>query len=237
MSEPKAVARRLTRVAPGVYRARILDERIGSESDAYLLRGESGTVLIDPLPLAPRLLRRLAPIVASVLTVGSHQRSAWRYRRRFGARVWAPRGARGLEGRPNVSFDDGDSLPGGLVARHAPGPAAAHFVLHRPGRPAIVFCGDLLTRAGRGGPAFLPDAYQDNPRQTRQSVRRVRRLRFDMLCFGHGAPLRAGARAALGALLSAERRPLRPAAAARSHPPALRPYGGGRSRTGASRRP
>ena len=38
MSEPRATAKRIDQVAPGLWRWHVLDERIGSESDAYAVR-------------------------------------------------------------------------------------------------------------------------------------------------------------------------------------------------------
>lgn len=65
MSEPKAVAKKLEEIVPGVYRYKVMDDRIGAESDAYALVEKGRAVLIDPLPLAESTLKRLGRIEPS----------------------------------------------------------------------------------------------------------------------------------------------------------------------------
>jgi glyoxylase-like metal-dependent hydrolase (beta-lactamase superfamily II) len=180
------------------------DDRIGWRSDAYALVRRGRSVLVDPLPLAPRALAALGRVSAIVLTIQSHQRSAWRYRRRFRVEVHAPRGAEGLEEEPDRWYDDGAELPGGLAALHAPGPCEASYVL-LTARSAggILFAGDLVTRGDDGPLGFVPDAYQDAPRRTRASVRSLSRLPVAVVCPGHGAPVMEDGAAALRAALRA----------------------------------
>ncbi|TMA18861.1 MAG: MBL fold metallo-hydrolase [Deltaproteobacteria bacterium] len=188
MSEPCQVADRMTPVVPGLLHWTVHDDRVDFRSDAYALVGEKETVLVDPLPLVEAQLGALRNLRAIVLTVQSHQRSSWRYRKRFGLRVYAPEGAQGLEEAPDVSYGEGGELPLGLRALHGPGPCNASFALlfERPER-GILFCGDLLLRDA-GGFRFVDDEYQDDPERTRASVRRLADLPFEALCAGHGAP-------------------------------------------------
>ena len=207
MSEPSRTAARVERVAPGILHWTVPDDRIGFRSDAYAVAAEGGTVLVDPLPLSERALRSLGDVTAIVLTIQSHQRSAWRYRERFGAKVHAPAGAEGLEEEPDAWYEEGAALPGGLRALHASGPCDASFALVLDGRrrAPVAFTGDLVTREGSGGFEFVPDRYQDAPRETRESVRRLAEERIAVVCPGHGAPLRKGGRAALAAALARDR--------------------------------
>jgi hypothetical protein len=78
-------------------------------------------VLIDPFPLAEQPLRRLGAVAAICLTCGSHQRSAWRYRRDLGVPVYAPALAREIDEQPEKCYGDGDLLAGGLRAVFTPG--------------------------------------------------------------------------------------------------------------------
>src|SRR5213593_3184800 len=101
MSEPKSRARDIVTVAPGILNWHLKDERIGgARSDAHAVRRAGRTVLIDPLPLARSALERLGRVEAICLTGSCHQRSAWRHRKLFGAPVYAPKGAEGLEETP-----------------------------------------------------------------------------------------------------------------------------------------
>jgi hypothetical protein len=104
VSEPKSVAAELEEGVPGVLHRRLSDERIGgSTSASHAVAHEGGHALIDPLPLAENGLARLQPVVAICLTAQCHQRSAWRYRRRFAAPVYAPE-TRPMEEEPDVRY-------------------------------------------------------------------------------------------------------------------------------------
>lgn len=203
MSEPKKAASRIEVVAPGLFHWTVHDDRIDFRSDAYAFAGEGGTVLVDPLPLSDGALSKLGRISAIVITIQSHQRSAWRLRSALGVKVHAPRGAEGLEERPDAWYGDGERLPGGLVAIHAPGPCDASYALLLPrGNGAgILFIGDILTRGARGALRFVPGEYQDDPAGTRKSARKLAEIAAAIVCPGHGRPVRrGGARAIADAL-------------------------------------
>ena len=203
MSEPKARASRIRRIAPGLLHWTLHDDRIDWRSDAYAVAGHRGAVLIDPLPLTDAALARVGPVEAICITGSCHQRSAWRYRRRLGAPVYAPRGARGLEERPDRTYVQGSRLPGGLVAVHTPGPTQVHFAFHRRAGRGIVFCADVLMRDG-DGVRFIEGSYQDEPDVTRSSAAKLLRLRFGILCFDHGAPMTVDVKPAVRAALESE---------------------------------
>jgi len=206
VAEPKEKATRLIPVVPDLVRWGVAEGRIGgARGEAYALRSpDGGQVLIDPLPLtdgALASLERRGRVLAVVLTIQSHQRSAWRYRRRYGVEVWAPVAAQGLDEKPDRKFKEGDALPGGLTAIHLPGPAfSGHGMLWRTPQGLVLFCGDLLVRSG-AKLAFVPDQYMDAPAQARESARRLLSLRLAVLCSGHGAPLKGDVRKAVQALL------------------------------------
>ncbi len=194
MTEPSEKAQRVRTILPGVAHFSVYDDRVDGRSDAYALFTKQGTVLVDPLPLTERALASLGDVVAIVLGIQSHQRASWRYRERFGARVFAPKKAVDLEEEPDVLYEDGDELPGGLMAWSAPGPAFENYVLLRKRSRGgdIAFVGDLLIRERSGALAFVPDIYMDDPAATRASVERLTTLPIGALLSGHGAPLLAG---------------------------------------------
>lgn len=207
MTEPKSVAERIRPAGRDILHWSLSDDRIGTRSEAYALRAPGGVVLVDPLPLRDAALEALGDVAAICLTIQSHQRSAWRLRRRFGARVYAPARSVGLEERADVRYREGDELPGGLLAIHAPGPAHAGFVLllERP-RGGAIFLGDLLMRQAGGGFAFVPDEYMDAPDRARESVRKVLALPFEAAYPGHGAPMTRGAKPAIRRALDRDER-------------------------------
>lgn len=208
MSEPRQIATEIDAVTPDVWRWGVHDDRIDARSDAYAVVHRDGAVLVDPLALDEIALERLRPVGAICLTIQSHQRAAWRYRRLLGVPVYAPHGSEGLEETPDIWFRDGDVLPGGLRAVHAPGPCEASYAFHLagPAEGGTLFIGDLLVE-GRGGElAFVPDLYQDEPLRTRESVRALLALQADVVLSGHAAPVTSGGRAAMRRALQRDRR-------------------------------
>jgi Metallo-beta-lactamase superfamily len=163
---------------------------------------DDGSVLIDPIQLAEDELDSLPRPSAIVLTAKCHQRSAWRYRDRFGAEVWAPEGAPPADEEPDRRYAEGDLLPGGLRAIRTPGPEPVHYCLLREGAPRILFCSDLLMRDDEGELAFVPGRFHDDPDETRRSVERLTELELDVLCLDHGRPFADDPGGAIEALLA-----------------------------------
>ncbi len=203
MSEPKTVATTITEVVPGLFHFRIDDERIRTQSDSYALAGDGGVVLVDPVPILASQLSRLGRVEAIVIGSAGHQRSSWSLRREHRAKVYAPEGSSGLEEKPDATFKEGDTLPGGLRPLHTPGPGNAHYVFHLAAGPGVLLCTDLWHATARGV-GFLPDKYLDDPARARASGRRLLEMDFDVLCFGHGDPIRRGARQVLAEAVRAD---------------------------------
>jgi glyoxylase-like metal-dependent hydrolase (beta-lactamase superfamily II) len=201
MTEPKAIARTLSEIIPGLFHFQIEDERIGgTRSDAFALLQGGESTLVDPVPLDAPALKCLGSITAVVIASPSHQRAAWRYRRQAKAKVHAPEGAAGLDETPDGAFKDGDRLPGGLRAVHAPGPSDGHYALHLERGGGVLFLTDLVHDTARGL-EFLPDKYMSDPPRARRSLKRLLELKFEVVCCGHGAPLKKDARRILEDLL------------------------------------
>jgi glyoxylase-like metal-dependent hydrolase (beta-lactamase superfamily II) len=209
MSEPRTRAETLVTIGAGLDHWTILDERIDFRSEAYAVGHADGTVLIDPLPLSDELARSLEPVQAIVITGGFHQRACWTARRLYGAPVYAPAGADGLDEAPDESYEDGAILPGGLRALERPGPTNPHFALtlSLPGDTLVVFAADLLMRGADGPFAFVPDDHQDDPARSRDSVRRLLTLSPDTLCPAHGAPSIGSATARIREALDRDAKP------------------------------
>jgi len=202
VAEPPVVAENVEEVVPGVFHWSVANPNIGGgTSSSHAVRTESGeTVLIDPVRLADDALERLEPVVAIVLTAATHQRAAWRYRKRFGAPVHLPRGSRATDEEPDEHYGAGDTLPGQLEAIHAPGPEDPHYALLRRTAPAVLFCPDLVMLE-QDELEFVPGQFHEDPAETRRSVEQLLEVPFEILCLDHGPPVRDDPRAALRALL------------------------------------
>jgi glyoxylase-like metal-dependent hydrolase (beta-lactamase superfamily II) len=194
MPPPRGTATFTGEVCSGVYRYTMHDDRIAFESDSYVIIENDRAILIDPLPMKQKDLKRHGPVKAILLTASCHERSAWRYRNALKVPVYAPQGGVDFEETPDRWYKAGDQLPGGLRAIHAPGPTEAHYALYAAREGGVVFCADLLTNAEGKGLAFVPDEYQDEPERTRDSVRQLLDLSFEVLCSNHGVPVTRAAK-------------------------------------------
>jgi glyoxylase-like metal-dependent hydrolase (beta-lactamase superfamily II) len=194
MPAPKGTAKLAGEVAPGVHRFTMHDNRIDSESDCYVIVANGRIVLIDPLPMDHEDLKKLGAVEAICLTASCHERAASRYRRTFKVPVYAPKAAVDFDRAPDRRYSPGDRLPGGLQAIRSPGPTDAHYSFFLRRKGGVVFCADLLTNYKGRGLAFVADEYQDDPKLTRTSVRRLLDFPFKVLCPNHGSPVKTGAK-------------------------------------------
>ena len=204
MPEPGGTAKLVGEILPGLYRFTIHDDRIDFQSDSYAIIEKGKAVLIDPLPMAGKDLKKLGPVEAICLTGSCHERSAWRYRRELKVPVYAPQGGVDFEETPDRWYKANDRLPGNLLAVHTPGPTEAHYSFFLERNGGAVFCADLVTNAGGEGLAFVAGEYQDEPARTRESVRQLLELQFRVLCPNHGDPVTRRTKEALTRVLKKE---------------------------------
>lgn len=203
MSEPREIAARAEPVLEGLWHWSIANSAIGrATSSCQAIAVEDGSVLIDPLQLAEDELDALPRPSAIVLTAKCHQRSAWRYRRRFGIDVWAPERAPTMDEEPDRRYAEGDLVPAGLRAIRTPGPEPVHYCLLHEDAPRILFCSDLLMIDDADEVAFVPGRFHDDPAETRRSVERLAKLDLDVLCLDHGRPVTDDPRGAIEAVLT-----------------------------------
>jgi len=92
--------------------------------------------------------------------------------------------------------DEGSVLPvlGGLHVLHTPGHTPGSICLYLP-EERVLIAGDLLShrfRLGLPSKTFTVDIEQEI-----RSIKRLESLDFDILCFGHGAPITHHARQAV----------------------------------------
>lgn len=204
MSEPNAVADSADEFAPGAWCWHVADERIGGFiSSAHAIRGDDGTVLIDPLPLAKDTLAALGEVVAICLTTSAHQRSSWRLRRELGAPVWAPQAVKEVDEEPDERYVEGDVLPGGLEALFTPGAGTAQHSLLLGRGGGVLFTPDLFVHAPGGSLGFVPGEYMHDLAQAHRTAEQLLGRDFAVLCTGHGVPVTDDPKGAIRAALAA----------------------------------
>jgi hypothetical protein len=204
VGEPREVASEVVEIVSGIWHWSVYDDRIDFVSSAHAIASSEGSVLIDPLPLAPVALARLGEVTAVCLTTSSHQRSAWRLRRELGATVHVPALCRELDEEPDARYVDGDLLPGDLLAVFTPGAGTAQHTLLRGREPAAAFTPDLFAHPPGGGLMMVPARYMHDPDEARRSAEKLLELNFSVLCTGHGAPVVEDVKAAIRAALEAD---------------------------------
>lgn len=93
----------------------------------------------------------------------------------------------------DIQVDDGDELPvsGGIKILHTPGhtPGSICIFLKQKG---VVLVGDLL--AQRFGLRLPSIPFTADTARAIKSVKKLAKEEFDVICFGHGLPLKHGAR-------------------------------------------
>jgi glyoxylase-like metal-dependent hydrolase (beta-lactamase superfamily II) len=201
----KAIAE-VQRFAPGAYYWETYSPEIKTDLSCAGWRDEEEAVLIDPMPLTMNALDIVVARVgraAVLLTNGNHARGSSWYHQRLHLEVWAHRDAvPELKQEKVRTFADGDMLMAGLRAIHLPGSAAGETGFYTPENGGIVFMGDaLVNMESLGGLAFLPDKYSKDPQQSRQSLRKLLDLNFEMMTFAHGKPIVRGAKEQVAKLL------------------------------------
>ena len=206
MSEPKARASEVNKVFPWLLHFSINDERIGDfRGDAYAIKSSDGLVVIDPIKLEDDIVHEVAKTKYVILSAGGHQRSSWRYRRKFGAEVYAPNGSDGLDEEPDHWYREGDDLPAGLKAVAGNWFKNTYHLLYtHTDDTTVLFCGDLITQS-EGGPYRFPmEGWLPPLEEAREEVKKLLELSATAMCPGHADPTADGCKAALQSALDYE---------------------------------
>ena len=203
MSEPKAVAARAEPVTEGIWTWGVSDDRVGGmlSSSAAVEEAPGEIVLIDPVRVDEQELDRLGDVTAILITNGKHMRSAPHYRDLTGAAIWAPVHADFTDEQVDETFTEGNELPGGLKVIEIIGPARAEHAFYLKRAGGVIIIGDALLNLEGGGLSILPEKYNPDPGKTKQSCKKILDYDFDVMLFGHGEPIRSGAKEKLRTVL------------------------------------
>ncbi len=199
-------------VLPGVFHWTTLHPHIHIPVSSYWL--DDVGVLIDPLVPADEGLEwfagRPAQPAAILLSNRHHYRDSTRFAERFGCAVLCSRA--GLhefgEGETVEGFDEGDRLPGGVVAHEVGGICPDDTALYLPKERAVAFADGLVRRGDDGPLGFVPDPLMDDPPATKRALlaafaRLLGELDFEHVLLAHGDPLIGDGRERLEELVAA----------------------------------
>jgi hypothetical protein len=202
--------------------------RRGTFYEAYALKTRSGVVLIDPARPDAATEARVRDVIdgmggtpiATILSSDMHERDAYYVRSEFGVPVWAPaRGKGEYEGEPNHFYDDGDRLPGGLLALSVAGPFPGDTALlaESAGGTSVLFTADMVMGQrnendvrpglGRDEPGLYLHGVSSHPRGStdmaafKRSLHRVLEHDFMVIAPAHGRPFKDNPKAVLQQVL------------------------------------
>ncbi|RKU07227.1 hypothetical protein C6502_18320 [Candidatus Poribacteria bacterium] len=156
--------------------------------------------LVDPLAMTEEeaaALEGICPPTDIILTCEYHLREGEQYRHRWGSCLWANDAERE---RYNITIDnwfhDGALVLETIRCVFIPAGFYPETALLVQGDPTVLIIGDILSGArcdagipeeqlGIAFPEYIPDLSL-----IRQSLATLQSLEFDILCFGHGNPIR-----------------------------------------------
>jgi hypothetical protein len=113
--------------------------------------------------------------------------------------VFAAANADGLEISPDSTLVDGADIPGGMHAVALPGAGPGEIALIGNGVACI---GDALINLPPEGLRILPAKYCSDPKELRNSLKKLLSCEFQVMTFAHGAPLAGAGRSRLEQLFA-----------------------------------
>ena len=195
-------------VAPGIFLWRFYDPSIKAELFSTALETASGTLLVDPIPLAPDAtagLERRAKIAGIVVTNENHERAAAQFAEEFHVPIYLSAGLMSATKLPAVVSVHDNSLPTELTAVGIEGGPAGETAIHLAAGDGTMVIGDALINFEPYGFALLPAKYCSNFKLMRRSLSKLLDYSFERMLFAHGLPILSRARERLELLLTEHR--------------------------------
>ena len=198
----------MQQILPDVWTWSVFSEEKKLDFNGHLIRGSAETVLVDPPSMEPGDLSGLAgedrPFHI-LLTNKDHLRDAVRCRDELHAQLWIHEADADLLGVPaDVTFGDGQDLPGGLRAiqvpdNKSPGEAALYMERH----DGVLIVGDALIGDPAGRLRLLPEQKYADLSRTRRGLRVLLKPEYEVLLLGDGSSIREKAQSTVRRFLDA----------------------------------
>jgi glyoxylase-like metal-dependent hydrolase (beta-lactamase superfamily II) len=169
-----------------------------TDCSSTAIRTPDGFVLIDPVRLEEQAIERMAGedgVLSVLLTNGNHLRGSLYEKERLDIPIYAPEGAR-HDIPADYLVKDGELIFQTLKAIGLPGGGSGETAYLAAD---VLVIGDALTNLD--GLQILPDKYCTNLTLLIESLRGLRSLDFDTVCFAHGLPIIGKAREKVAAIV------------------------------------
>lgn len=174
-------------ILDGIYTWSWFSPEKGFDFSSYMLQSNSEWVIIDPVEIDIGKIKNLAGTASIILTNRDHERIAAKIRDDFRAIIYAPELDAGqMELKPDLTYNDGDILPGSLKAILIKnGKSEGETALLWEERK-ILFIGDAIIGWPKGEFSLLPEPKYKNPMQAKESIRELLKYDFDkaLVCDG-----------------------------------------------------
>ncbi len=169
-----------------------------TDCSSTAIRTPDGFVLIDPVRLEEQAIERMVGedgVVSVLLTNGNHLRGSLYEKERLDIPIYAPEGAQ-QDAPADYLVKDGELIFQTLKAIGLPGGASGETAYLAAD---VLVIGDALINLD--GLQILPDKYCNNFALLLESVKVLRSLDFDIVCFAHGLPIVGKAREKVAAIV------------------------------------
>jgi glyoxylase-like metal-dependent hydrolase (beta-lactamase superfamily II) len=157
-----------------------------TDCSSTAIRTPGGFVLIDPVRLEEQAIERMVGeegVVSVLLTNGNHLRGSLYEKERLDIPIYAPEGA-DQDVPADYLVKDGELIFQTLKAIGLPGAGSGETAYLAAD---VLVIGDALVNLD--GLQILPDKYCTNFALLLESLRVLRSLSFDIVCFAHGLPI------------------------------------------------
>ena len=203
-----ARAQELEPIVPGISIWQVYEPAVKAELFSTALTTDSGTYLVDPIPLAAdslAALRARGETIGIFVTNANHDRAAAKFARDFSVPTYAHYTLGGkIEFADVIGVKDGQTLAGGLTVIAVDGGAVGEMALHCFQDGGTMVMGDALINFEPHGFGLLPSKYCLDPKLMRRSLRKLLDYPFARIFFAHGIPILSGARGKVEQLLASD---------------------------------
>jgi glyoxylase-like metal-dependent hydrolase (beta-lactamase superfamily II) len=203
-----AAAPELEQVAPHCLIWQAYDRTAKADLCSTAVVTDSGTYLIDPIPLvdsARITLLQLGSIAGIIVTNANHHRACAEFAATFSAPIYANQSSF-PEAKPDRFEEIGARIGESLRVIPIEGAAPGELAIYDEAKSGTLILGDALINFEPYGFSLLPPKYCSNEPEMRQSLRKLLAVNFERIFFAHGTPLLSNAGAKLHQLLSSDQK-------------------------------
>ena len=178
----------------GVWLWSVYSEEKTMYFNGYLVQtGEQEALITDPPCGGPDVLESFAALprpTCILLTNADHEREAELFKAHFNIPVYCPEPDTSLlSHRPDFTYQDGHTFPGGWRAIHLPDQKTpGESALYHEGRKLLIL-GDALIGKPYQRLSMLPPEKYRNPKNARLGLQRLQELEVSAILPGDGDPI------------------------------------------------